>query len=346
MSLRRKTGEIRRLIDSFSREADKFHDITFSLFYVANDGPVEDKEFKSPNHTIMLWQYYGKIDPQSGINSFAENLKDSDLKWGVRGAKISAFAVIEGDSCGLFSRMAKRAGSLFSEKEAKFLKSRVVSEIQKAEIDGLSTPAAVVNDNDLAVWLSYLLYYISKVRPEKDVTTRIEPDPYSLSLLVLEDLLESQKIDKIDRSSTSLDSINFKVAVSFSGEHRGYVSKVVDFLKDHLGKDQIFYDFDYQSQLARPNLDILLQKVYRDNSDLIVVFLCKEYLEGDWCGLEWRCVRDIVKAKDNDKVMFVRFDDAQVDGLLSIDGYIDASRVSEYKLSEMIMDRVKVMSPE
>lgn len=340
MSLRKKKKEIERLISSFEREADKFHDLTFSLLYVTDEGPVDNRKFKSPNHTIMLWQYYGKIKPQGGSEKFFEDLKHSNLKWGVRGAKLSAFAVIEGESCSLFARMAKRAGSLFNEKESSVLKSRVVSEIQESENDGVSKPTAAVNSNEMAVWPSYLLYYISKVSPGKDKLERIEPDPFSLSLLALENLLVSPRIEKVDKSMIRVDEVNFKVALSFPGEKRGYVSSVVDLLKEKLGKDQIFYDFDYQSQLARPDLDTMLQNIYRNNCELVVVFLCKECSEKEWCGLEWRAVRDIIKSKERDRIMFVRFDNAQIEGVFSIDGYIDANHFSEAEVSRFILERV------
>lgn len=343
MSLRKKKAEIKRLIGSFEREAEKYHDLTFSLFYVTDEGPIDNRKFKLPNHTIMLWQYYGKIAPQGGVEKFVDNLKSSDLQWGLRGAKLSAFAVIEGDSCALFCRMAKRAGSLFNEKESSVLKSRLVSEIKNSEIDGASKPAAAVNNNAMAVWLSYLLYYTSKVSPGKDKLERIEPDPFSLSLLALEDLLESPRIEKVDKSMSRVDELNFKVALSFPGEKRGYVSNVVSSLKESLGKDQIFYDFDYQSQLARPDLDAMLQNIYRNNCDLVVVFLCKEYSEKEWCGLEWRAVKDIIKAKEGERVMFVRFDDAQIDGVFSIDGYIDANHFTEAEVSKFILERVEIL---
>ncbi len=331
------------MIRSFEREADKFHELTFSLFYVTDEGAVENRRFKSPNHAIMLWQYYGKIEGQNDVEEFIENLRGSDLQWGIRGAKLSAFAVIEGEACALFARMAKRAGSLFNEKESLILKSRVVSEIQRSDEDGVSKPTAGVNDNEMAVWLNYLLYYISKVSPGKENLKRIEPDPFSLSLLALEALLVIPKIEKVDKSLSKVDEINFKVALSFPGEKRSYVSKVVDLLKAKLGKDQVFYDFDYQSQLARPDLDTLLQTIYRHNCGLVVVFLCKEYAEKEWCGLEWRAVRDIIKSKENERIMFVRFDSAQIVGVLSIDGHIDANRYSENEVAKFILERVELV---
>jgi len=132
--------------------------------------------------------------------------------------------------------------------------------------------------------------------------------------------------------------------VSFPGEHRAYVAAVVGELRNHLAADEIFYDHDYQAQLARPNMDVLLQDIYRNRSALVVVFLCEKYAEKEWCGLEWRAVRDIIKAKRDEQVMFVRFDDASVDGVFSIDGYIDARRNSPTDLAKMVLTRLRDLS--
>jgi hypothetical protein len=343
MSLRKNKKEIQRLIDAFEVESNKFHDIKFSTFFVTQDEVSDNRKFESPNHAIMLWQYYGKLQAKGGAEGFVNNLQDSELKWGIRGAELTSYAIIEGETCNLFARMAKRAGSLFSEKEATIIKSRVAADIQQSEVDGISIPTAILNDNPMAIWLNYLLYYISMVNPGREKNTRIEPDPFSLSLLALESLLENLTIEKVDKSLKKIEEINFKVALSFPGEKRSYVSKVVDFLRTELGKDQVFYDLDYQSQMARPNLDTLLQDVYREKSGLIVVFLCAEYAQKQWCGLEWRAIRDIIKSKENDKVMFVRFDNADVEGIFSIDGYIDANQFTEEQTSKFIMERVMLL---
>lgn len=288
----------------------------------------------------MLWQYYGNMTSKGGAEGFVDNLKTSDLQWGIRGADLTSFAVIEGETCKLFARMANRAGSLFNEKEAHIIKSRVTNEIIEAKADGKSTLAAILNKNKMAVWINYLLYYISMTSPGGEISTRIEPDPFSLSLFALEQLIENPQIEKIDKSLSKVDDIKFKVAFSFPGEKRSYVSAIADLLRAQLGKDEMFYDFDYQSQLAQPNLDTLLQKIYRDNSNLIVVFLCEEYANKQWCGLEWRAIRDIIKSKEDNKIMFIRFDNAQIDGVLSIDGHIDAKQFSEKVIAKFIIERI------
>jgi hypothetical protein len=44
----------------------------------------------------------------------------------------------------------------------------------------------------------------------------------------------------------------------------------------------VFYDEDFRAQLARPNLDMLLQRIYLQNSDLVVVFLSTDYSEKEF----------------------------------------------------------------
>ncbi|PMO70583.1 TIR domain-containing protein [Vibrio genomosp. F6] len=151
-------------------------------------------------------------------------------------------------------------------------------------------------------------------------------------------------IQKVDKSKTKLEDINFKVALSFPGEKRSYIANVVEQLKSVHGADSIFYDFDYQSQLARPNLDTYLQNIYRNQADLVVVFLCEDYTQKQWCGLEWRAIRDIIKHKEDDKVMFIKFDSASVEGVFSIDGYIDATYHNENNVAQFITERIKLLA--
>lgn len=340
MSLKNKIKEIKRLVVAFEKEASNFPALKFRTILLNPEQPFDNEKFDSPNHIIMLWQYYGELGSELSTDGFLNNLKDSNLKWGIRGAQLSYYAVIEGKLCDHFSRMVKRAGNIFNKEEAHIIQTRVVSEIQEEEKDGLLKPTAIVNDNAMAIWLNYLLYYISMVHPGREKSKNIEPDPFSLSLLALEQLLEEHTIKKVDKSLTKVEDIKFKVALSFAGEKRGFVSSVADVLRNELENDQLFYDYDFQSQLAKPDLDLTLQNIYRNNSDLIVVFLCKEYTKKQWCGLEWRAIRDIIKTKENNKVMFIRFDDTDVDGVFSIDGYIDANQFSSTEIAKFILERV------
>lgn len=345
MSLTNKTIEIKRLIKAFENQANKFHKIEFYTYEYNQGQVIENKRFKQPNHLIMLWQYIGKISGNNEINKFVSNANDSNLKWGIRGAELTKYAVIEGKATDKFVRMAKRAGALFDEEEALRINTRVVNKVRDEVLkrEPKSMPTIGVNDNPLAVWLNYLLFHISKTYPFREHSTKIEPDVFSLSLVALEELLKEIATKRISKSTKDVSKINFSVSISFPGEKRDYVSNVVNNLKDQLGKDKIFYDLDYQSQLAQPNIDSILQNIYHKQSDLVVIFLCKEYNEKEWCGLEWRGIKDLIKSKQDKKVMLVRFDQAKIDGLFSIDGYIDALKFSENELAEFIIERLEII---
>lgn len=135
--------------------------------------------------------------------------------------------------------------------------------------------------------------------------------------------------------------MKFKVALSFSGDKRDYVSKVANDLKKRLPPGSVFYDRDFTAQLARPNLDTLLQRVYLDNSELVVVFLGSEYEKKEWCGLEWRAVREIIKQKSDHSIMLMRFDNTPIPGSFSIDGYVDLTLYNPVEAARFIMERVR-----
>jgi hypothetical protein len=139
-----------------------------------------------------------------------------------------------------------------------------------------------------------------------------------------------------------VDEMRFKVALSFPGEKRDFVKSVADELKKMLPKGTVFYDNDFTAQLAKPNLDTLLQRIYLQNSDLVVVFLCADYQRKKWCGIEWRAIREIVNNRDDNSLMFMRFDNADVTGVFPHDGYVDLNRHTPIQAAQFILERVRL----
>ena len=132
----------------------------------------------------------------------------------------------------------------------------------------------------------------------------------------------------------------FKVALSFPGEHRKYVSKVADILAAELGREQVFYDNWYTAELTRPNLDTYLQNLYHKESELLVPFLCKDYQRKDWCQLEWKVIRDLMKQRRDQDIMPTRFDDTYIPGLFDLDGYLDLKQYTPEQTAKLILQRV------
>jgi hypothetical protein len=135
----------------------------------------------------------------------------------------------------------------------------------------------------------------------------------------------------------------FDVALSFPGESRALVEQIAGRLEERLGRDRVFYDNNYKAQLARPNLDVLLQEIYGNHSKLVVVFIGSDYQHKDWCGIEFRAIRNIIMARGNDRIMFVRLDDGQVEGVFDTDGYVDARRHTPNEIANFIAQRSRLL---
>jgi len=154
-------------------------------------------------------------------------------------------------------------------------------------------------------------------------------------------IIDEKFINPVGRTG-KLEELRFKVAFSFPGEARDKVLGIVNRLKGALPAGTIFYDDDFTAQLARPNLDNLLQTIYLKNSDLIVVFLSGDYERKMWCGIEWRAIRGIINNKSDHAVMFVRADNAEIPGVFAHDGYIDLNRFSPEQIAEFVLERVRL----
>ena len=144
------------------------------------------------------------------------------------------------------------------------------------------------------------------------------------------------------RTTVDITTHSFDVSLSFPGSVRDYVESMVGELERLLGPNTYFYDNNYKSQLARPQLDVLLQDIYRNRSKLIVVFLCADYQDREWCGVEFRAVQDIVKERNHEQIMFVRMDDGEVDGVFGTDGFIDAREHTSDEIAGFICERVEL----
>ena len=112
---------------------------------------------------------------------------------------------------------------------------------------------------------------------------------------------------------------------------------------DHLlGPDACFYDHFYEAQLARPNLDGLLQGIYGERSDLVVVFVSAEYDGKLWPDVEWRKIRERGATGEDREIMYVRLGEGDVTGMTRLDGYVDGRVRKSEEVARMIADRVRL----
>jgi len=155
--------------------------------------------------------------------------------------------------------------------------------------------------------------------------------------------LEGQELEQFLRRNGKLK--RFAIAVSYAREHEDSVGYIAEKLSETYGEDCILYDKFHSAEFARPNLDTHLQKLYREDSDLIVVFMCAEYNEKQWCGLEWKAIRDFSRQGDNNnRVMLVTCDGILIDNVYgTTDGYLDLTKVSKDEVANLIMKRHKML---
>lgn len=132
----------------------------------------------------------------------------------------------------------------------------------------------------------------------------------------------------------------FAVGLSFPGAYRERVENIADELSKSFTQERILYDYYHEAEFARPNLDTYLQDLYKDETELVVVFICHKYNEREWCGLEWRSIRSRMNMKDYDSIMFMKLDDGEPAGYFgNVDGSINISRRSNEDVAKLIIQR-------
>lgn len=149
---------------------------------------------------------------------------------------------------------------------------------------------------------------------------------------------ELRRVDVM--SSQRKSPKRFKVALSFPGERREFISGVAECLAEQFGREHILYDANHVAEFARPNLDTYLQSLYHDESELICVFLCAEYEKKEWCGLEFRTIREMIKTRREADIMTFRFDTTKIAGLYSIDGYVWIADQEPAAIAKRILERL------
>ena len=247
MSIAKKRRELQRLQAAFEAEAARFHEVTLSILYLTQMIPPRGRAFHTESRIVMLWQYYGAVNGANGITELLANVQASDLEGiGVRGCEFSCYAAIEGPSTELFTRMAIRAGSVFSEREKESIKARSYEDFKTNHLpQSEGKPVLVGNDSPLAIWLNHVLHHLGKTHPGYLPEVRIALDPFAASLSAIDGLVESRSVDTTSEPTSNFQDIRFRVALSFPGERRPYVKQVADALLLRLGQDGVFYDNYY-----------------------------------------------------------------------------------------------------
>lgn len=132
----------------------------------------------------------------------------------------------------------------------------------------------------------------------------------------------------------------FRIAFSFAGEKRDFVSKVAAILAAKFGEDKILYDKYHEAEFARSDLAFYLPDLYEQEADLIVAVFCPDYERKEWCGLEWNAIFGLLKRRRIDEVMLARFEYQEGRGLRGLEGAIDLDHKTPEEAATLILQRL------
>lgn len=134
----------------------------------------------------------------------------------------------------------------------------------------------------------------------------------------------------------------YLVALSFAEEHRDLVTGVAEILAAALGKDRLFFYPFHQPWLARPDLNLELQRIY-SGSRLVVAFLDSFHPVKEWCRMERRVLHDLIKRGQGGRVMLIKLEDVDDPEFLSIDGWLPAWDLGPDTIAAAILERLRAM---
>jgi tetratricopeptide (TPR) repeat protein len=132
----------------------------------------------------------------------------------------------------------------------------------------------------------------------------------------------------------------FRIAFSFAGERREFVSVVASILAARFGKEAILYDKFHEAEFARHDLGVYLPLLYGEESELIVPVLCPNYDAKRWSGWEWLHIYGLLTRSDGYRVMPSRFEHAHADGLSPAAGFIELDDRTPMQFAELVLERL------
>jgi hypothetical protein len=138
----------------------------------------------------------------------------------------------------------------------------------------------------------------------------------------------------------------FEVAFSFAGPHRDKVKGIAEIVAARLGFEKVFFDEWYEHEILGDDMDVLLQRIYHEQSLMVVADLSDEYAERPWTQAEARAIRALRMSIDTARdeiarlrLLNAKFGDGRVPGVLPNAGYLDATKRTVEQCAELILGR-------
>lgn len=112
----------------------------------------------------------------------------------------------------------------------------------------------------------------------------------------------------------------YDVALSFAGEDREFVKECAEILRSL--NINVFYDNYEKEVLLGKNLYTYLADVYQNRARFEVVFVSKFYKDKRWTNHELEFIMERKFKQDEEYLLPIKLDDAELEEIPSIIGYI------------------------
>lgn len=151
-------------------------------------------------------------------------------------------------------------------------------------------------------------------------------------------------------------AFKYTFGLSFPGSIKGQGSQVIDFRQvvepvaelmaaAAWNKKRVLYDLYHRGKFARPALARYLPAEYLC-CELVVVFLCRDYIDRQWCMLEWEVIKSLAANRDQSRrVMYLwrgEMEERVIEELglsLNSDGFLLIDGLEPRDIWQWVLDR-------
>ncbi len=135
----------------------------------------------------------------------------------------------------------------------------------------------------------------------------------------------------------------FDVAFSLAHEQHQYVDKVFEYLDQNAKDLKVFYYRDEGQEIILWGKNQIehLQKVYRDLSTHVIIFISADYVKKRWAKHEWHSVQEAILDRPEEYLLPARFDNTELPGLHKTINYIDLSNKTPDEFAKMIFQKIQ-----
>lgn len=130
----------------------------------------------------------------------------------------------------------------------------------------------------------------------------------------------------------------YDVVLSFAGEDRKVAKKLYEILKKE--GITVFYDLAEKERLWGKDLYQHLQQIYRDKAKFCVVFVSKSYVKKRWTRHELKQAQSRAFQENNEYILPIILDDAEIPGMNRTTGYIDLRRGKIVDIAAMLLAKL------